>query len=335
MPLRHSDYHLHSFQLQLEELQYRHQKKRSNELNLQAISNSLTDFYVTELLRQACVMHSHESVSQKSYNHLFLDAILEKINSGAYKCPPSVSGYFYAYKTVLGDAQSHDFQILKQIITDDNPLFPQNEIRDFYLLAINFCIKKLNLGERSFEKEALDLYKKGLQNGAILENKMLSPFTYKNVMLLAVKHGEYAWAEQFLHDFKKHLPANERENIFKYNFALFYFRQNDYPKAMTLLQEVTLKEVLFNLDARRVLMRIYYELGELAALDSLLESFSVFLHRQKNLGYHKSNYQNLIKFVKKLLQMDFKNDVLKTQVKQEIEATLELTERDWLLEQLK
>jgi hypothetical protein len=333
--LRHSDFHLHSFHLQLEELQYRHQKKRSAELNLQAISDSLTDYYVTELLRQACVMHSHESVSQKSYNHLFLAVILEKIQSGEYKCPPSVFAYFYAYKMLLGDSQLDDFQRLKQIITDDNSIFPQNEIRDFYLLAINFCIKKLNSGERSFELEALDLYKKGLQNGSILENKTLSPFTYKNVMLLALKHGEYVWVEQFLHDFKKHLPANERENIFKYNLALFYFRQNDYPKAMTLLQEVTLKEVLFNLDARRVLMCIYYELGEIAALDSLLESFTVFLHRQKNLGYHKNNYQNLIKFVKKLLQMDLKNELLKVQFKQEIRDTVELTERDWLLEQLK
>ena len=104
---------------------------------------------------------------------------------------------------------------------------------------------------------------------------------------------------------------------------------------MTLLQEVTLKEVLFNLDARRVLMRIYYELGEFSALDSLLESFTVFLHRQKNLGYHKNNYQNLIKFVKKLLQIDLKDEVLKSQLKQDIDDTLELTERDWLLAQLK
>jgi hypothetical protein len=102
-----------------------------------------------------------------------------------------------------------------------------------------------------------------------------------------------------------------------------------------LLQEVSLKEVLFNLDARRVLMRIYYELGEFSALDSLLESFTVYLHRQKNLGYHKNNYQNLIKFVKKLLHSDLKNAVLKAELTLDIENTVELTERDWLLAQLK
>ena len=333
-PLRHADYHLHNYQLELEAYQFKYKKQRSGELRLQEISDSLTDFYVTELLRQACAMHSHTSVSQKTYTHLFLEPILEKIESGAYVCPPSVLAYFHAYKALTDNSQLIDFQSLKNIIIHDGHLFPKNEIRDLYLLAINFCIKKLNSGIRIFETEALDLYKNGLQNGAILENKTLSPFTYKNVMMLALKHGEHAWAEQFLLNFKKYLPERERENLFKYNFALFHFRQKDYPKAMQLLQEVTLKEVLYNLDARRVLMCIYYELGEYAALDSLLESFTVFLHRQKDLGYHKNNYQNLIKFVKKLLFMDLKNDSLKAQLRKEIDETKELTERDWLLAQL-
>jgi hypothetical protein len=334
-PLRHAEFHLQTFQLQLEAYQYRHQKLRTGELHLQEVSDSLTDFYATELLRQACVMHSHTRVSKKSYNQLFLDTVLEKIESGVYKYPPSVFAYFQAYKALTGGSQLTDFQALKNIIIEKSALFPHYEIRDLYLLAINFCIKKGNAGERIFETEALDLYKNGLQNGAILDNKTLSPFTYKNVMMLALKHGEFTWAQQFLLDYKKYLPAAERENLFKYNLALFHFRQNDYPKAMQLLQEVSLKEVLYNLDARRVLMRIYYELGEFTALDSLLESFTIYLHRQKDLSYHKNSYQYLIKFVKKLRQIDLQNPISKAQLTLEIEDTLELTERDWLLAQLK
>jgi hypothetical protein len=333
-PHRSTDFYLQSFQLLTEEYQYRHQKQRSGELRLQAISDSLTDAYATELLKQACVMHSHKSVSPTTYEQVFLKTIVEKIEAGAYKYPPSVFAYFQAYKALTDTTQLADFQRLKETIISNSALFPLNEIRDLYLLAINFCIKKLNSGERIFEIEALELYKNGLENGAILENGQLSPYTYKNVMMLALKQGEYAWTEQFLHNFKKHLPERERENLFKYNLALYYFRLKNYPKAMYLLQEVTLKEVLFNLDARRVLMCIYYELSELTALDSLLESFTVYLHRQKVIGYHKNSYQNLIKFVKKLLSLDFKNDTQKAQLKDEINTTKELTERDWLLEQL-
>ena len=66
-PLRHADFHLNTFQLQLEEYHFRLKKQRLGELHLQEVSDSLTDFYVTEILHQACLMHSHKSVYNTSY----------------------------------------------------------------------------------------------------------------------------------------------------------------------------------------------------------------------------------------------------------------------------
>jgi hypothetical protein len=144
-----------------------------------------------------------------------------------------------------------------------------------------------------------------------------------------------AWAADFLTDFKEKLPIKERENLFRYNLAHLHFRKNDYPKAMVLLRDVHLKEALQNLDARRMLMRMYYETGEYAALDSLLESFKTFIHRQKNLGYHRESYLNLVKFTRKLLQTDLRNQKATEKLRIEIEETTALTERDWLLVQLR
>jgi hypothetical protein len=332
--LRHADFYFYKYRLQMVEYEYLHRRQRGGELHLQEISDSFDDFFMVEILRLACAMKAHQGISQRTYNLSFLEEVLTKIEKGDYKPTPSVFAYYFAYKTLSNNAQSTDFQSLKDFIVEKGSIFPQTEIRDLTLVAINFCIKKLNSGEREYEQQALDLYKNGLKTGSFLESGELSSYTYTNVMLLAVKKGEFEWAEQFLQDFKKYLPARERENLFKYNLAMFYFRRNDYPKAMQLLQEVTLKDVLHNLDARRVLMRIYYELGEFDALDSLLESFKIFLHRQKDLSYHRQSYLNLIKFVKKLLQTNLLDKKEKELLKAQIESTTELTERDWLLGQL-
>jgi hypothetical protein len=342
--LRHADFYFYKYRLQMVEYEYLHRRQRGGELHLQEISDSFDDFFMVEILRLACAMKAHQGISQRTYHLSFLEEVLNKIEKGTYKptsfpkesgFPPStVFAYYFAYKTLSNNAQSADFQSLKDFIVEKGDIFPQTEIRDLTLVAINFCIKKLNSGEREYEQQALDLYKNGLKTGSFLESGELSSYTYTNVMLLAVKKGEFEWAEQFLQDFKKYLPARERENLFKYNLAMFYFRRNDYPKAMQLLQEVTLKDVLHNLDARRVLMRIYYELGEFDALDSLLESFKIFLHRQKDLSYHRQSYLNLIKFVKKLLQTNLSDKKEKEILRGLIESTTELTERDWLLGQL-
>lgn len=327
-------FHLADFQLQVAIFEHRHRRRDAADFNLQALSDGLNHFYATELLRWACVQLSHSSVSKQQYAQPFLDNLLEKIGDGTFKTTPSVSAYFFAYRA-LKFAEEADLQQLKEIIIAHAAVFPPLEIRDLYLLAINVCIKKLNGGERQYEAAALDLYRNGLSNGALLDDGVLSPYTYRNVANLAIKIGETTWAADFLNDFKEKLPVKERENLFRYNLAHLHFRKNDYPKAMALLRDVHLKEALQNLDARRMLMRMYYETGEYAALDSLLESFKTFIHRQKNLGYHRENYLNLIKFTRKLLQTDLRSRKATEKLTTEIEATTALTERDWLLLQLR
>jgi hypothetical protein len=327
-------FHLLDFQLQLEIFEHRHRRRDAADLNLQALSDGLNQFYATELLRWACVQFSHSSLSKVAYEQPFLTAVLEKIGDGTFKGDPSVSAYFFAYRA-LKFSQEADFQQLKTTIIENAAVFPPAEIRDLYLLAINVCIKKLNSGDNAYAAAALDLYRNGLSNGALLDDGVLSPYTYKNVANLAIKIGETTWATDFLNDFKGKLPIKERENLFRYNLANLHFRKNDYPKAMELLRDVQLKEALQNLDARRMLLRMYYETGEFAALDSLLESFKTFIHRQKNLGYHRENYLNLVKLTRKLLQTDVKNRKEADKLRKEIDATTALTERDWLLSQIK
>ena len=124
---------------------------------------------------------------------------------------------------------------------------------------------------------------------------------------------------------------NDREMIYKYNRALYFFRSNDYKSAMQLLQTVNPKDVLFNLDARRLLARIYFELKENSALDSLIDTSKIYLHRQKDIGYHREMYLNFFKILELLLKKDAQKSKL---LRGLIEETKYLAEREWLLEKL-
>ena len=84
-----------------------------------------------------------------------------------------------------------------------------------------------------------------------------------------------------------------------------------------------------------MLLKIYFQLKEINALESLIDSFTRYLTRRKDLGYHKELYLNLIRFIKKLLQLQQYDKTGKENLRQEIERTEALTEKKWLLEQLK
>ena len=122
------------------------------------------------------------------------------------------------------------------------------------------------------------------------------------------------------------------DNAWRYNLAFFYFQQEKYKSAMQLLIQVEFKDTLNNLDARRMLLKSYFELGEYDALDSLLDSFSRYINRQKELGYHKDNYLNLIRFVKKVIHTNDKEKLEKLKIS--ILNTSALAEKEWLLEKI-
>ena len=93
-------------------------------------------------------------------------------------------------------------------------------------------------------------------------------------------------------------------------------------------------DILFNLIAKSMLIKIYYEEGEFTALDSLLESLRTYINRKKAIAYHKNIYNNLIRFTKRLVRVGPYDSVQKEKLRREIEEANPLPERKWLLEQL-
>lgn len=337
---RDSNFYFKNYELGMEEAGFTIGKERKKTKNFQSLADHLTISYVSSMLRLSCEIQSHQTLSNQIYDLKLLPKILELVASDFYLEVPTIYLYYHCYNAFgklennkTADSEIH-FQEFKKLIQQHWKLFPPSEIRNIYLYAINYCIKRLNSGDRQFIREAFELFRSGLKNETLLEEGILSSFTYKNITRLGMALSENEWVESFLENYKKYLSPRERENTWRYNLAFVYFQQTKYKQAMQLLLQVEFKDVLNNMDARRILLKSYFELKEYNALESLLDSFSRYIHRQKEIGYHRENYLNFIRFVKKIIQgrMDDKKNI--EQLKQEIEMTSGLVEREWLLEKL-
>ncbi len=130
------------------------------------------------------------------------------------------------------------------------------------------------------------------------------------------------------------LPSEqEQDNTYRHNLATLFFKKKQYAKVLETLQGVHFTDVLHNLDDRRLLLCSYYELGEFAALESLLDSFAIWLRRAKNLGYHRELYANLVKFTRRLLEHK-SQPAMREKLRQDILATQAVAAREWLLEKV-
>ena len=104
---------------------------------------------------------------------------------------------------------------------------------------------------------------------------------------------------------------------------------------MKILQQDKYKDLISNLGAKTLLIKIYYEHQENDVLEYFLISFEAFIKRKKEIGYHKANYLNIIRLMKKMLTLNPFDKKAKLKLQEEVKTTQPLSERVWFLEQLK
>ena len=303
-------------------------------LNLQEVSDALDAYFLAEKLRQACYMQSHLKVFRADYKAGLLEEALRYVEENDLLHLPAISIYYYGLKTTIEPENEENYQQLNLQIANYGHLFPDTEIRSIHLIAINYCIGQLNLGKTEFFRELFEQYRQGLEMGFLIENGILSRYTFRNLVTNGTYLKEFDWVENFIHEYQPYLEERYRESIVHYSLGKLHFEKNDYAKSMQLLSQVEYDDILMNLTAKTMLLKMFYEQDEFDALESLLESMRTYMQRKKVIGYHRSNYKNIIRYTKKLLKVNPYNKAALRRLQEEIKEVNPLTEREWLLRQL-
>ncbi len=333
-PLRDADFHYNAHLLHLEKHLFAKQESRTTMASFQEFSNALTNYFLAKKLWETFTLVTHQAVSKVDFGEKpLMEAVLQLVEHHGYQSVPIVNIHYHCFKALTESESLPWFERLRSLITENIGKLPVADVKDLYLVAINYCIGRSNRGERAFLQVAFELYKEGLAAGAFLENHLLSRFTYKNIVMAGLLLREFDWVEKFLHEYKDFIEPKHRESTFNYNLAIFYFEKPEHEKAMELLQRADFDDLSHNLNARRMLLRIYFEKNERDALGSLITSFKNFIYRHRELGtVHRNSYLNLLKFVNRLLSINRYDKEAMSQLRDEISATEQLVEKKWLLE---
>ncbi|MCF8247435.1 MAG: hypothetical protein K9J37_20380 [Saprospiraceae bacterium] len=334
-PYRNHQYFENEYFLQFEQYTYLSGLGRNTPLNLQEVSDANDVAYLANKLQLSCIMLSHQAVFKTTYKLQILNELLGHVERNPQLLEvPAIAIYYHQYQAMTRPDEEGHYRLLKKEIFENGHLFPAEEMRVIYLLTINYCIGRINAGVDGFLKESFELYKDGIQKNIFMENGVLSRFTFGNIVIAGLNLKEFEWVEDFIHRYKDFLEEKHREDLVHFNLARLNFERKNYKKAMQLFATLDYNDILMNLVAKTMLLKMYYELDEFNALDSLIGSMKTYLQRKKVMGYHKDNYKNIILYTKKMLKMAHYDKEQIQKLKQEVEATNPLTERKWLLAQL-
>ena len=335
-PFRHSEFHLKQYLIELNYYRMMEfETKRGARTNFEEIATNLDAFYLAEKLRiSASVLTQQHFVSQE-YKVQLIQEVLEHIRREDYQNTPAVAVYYQVYLTVSEQDNFEHYFKLKELLGKYGLVFPQDEAITIYYSAINYCIRQINHGNLQFNQELFDLYNDLIDRNILFLNNELSPWDFRNIVLVGLRIGQYQWVEDFIYNFNHKIPDLYRENAVIFNLAQLFFYQKKYDKVIEKLRDVEYEDVSYNLNSKTMLLTTYYETEEFEPLYSLFDSFRTYLNRQNNIPKdRKELYKNLIKFTKKLTRIMPGDEAAIQRLKEEIAETRNVASLKWLQEKI-
>ena len=311
---------------------------------LQQCSDALDLFFITEKLRMACDMSSRNIVINAQYQARMLDGLLLYLNTDAqrYEGYPVIQIYRNILNTLRQPEQEIFYTQLKDLLQKYREQISRMDLMSIYGYALNYCVRKINEGYTAYYQEALDLYEFLLEKRILWIDGFLPGWEYKNIVTAALRVGRFAWVEEFIEAYKEELDPEQRENLYRYNYAALQYSLKRYDKALQTLHEVQFTDTSYHLGAKIIQVKSYYELREFEALYSLIDAFSMYVHRNKQLSdYRKNANTQFLRFSKKLCRLAEEKDyssAQKWQLKyktfgEELEQAGTVANKDWLVQQ--
>lgn len=303
--------------------------------NLDKISFNLDTYFLIEKLRLYCQLLSLKTQKKTEDEFALVSSIIAHIESHDYSDIPQLAIYYQIFRSLKDQNEHEHYFKLRSLLEEHGGKFRKDEATDMYNFAINYTAHKINIGLKEFQLEYFILYKDLLNKRLIFENNELPSNHFFNVITIALRLKDFDWVEEFIESYKDSLNKKDRENIVTYTKAQLNFYKRDFSKVLELLRYVEYKDLSRKLSSKVMLINTYYELGEIEALISLLDSFRTYLGRNTQIKKDKKDrHLGLIKFLRKFIQIPSNEKDSIRKLKSKIEEADNFINKSWLLEKI-
>ncbi|MCI5054551.1 MAG: hypothetical protein MRY83_00445 [Flavobacteriales bacterium] len=319
-------------------------EKKSSDQSLQEKADYLDIHYLIVKQKTICEMLNRQRIIQSNFELRALDevqSIIENDKDYYFQFPP-VHFYFYLIKLY----QTGSFKVYEKLVgllAEYFDFFKLSEIKEFYEYIQNHCIRQINKGEQAYLHHLYALFQERLDNKLFDKLGNITEWTYKTAITVGLRLQKYDWVFELINNLKQLLSDDIRDNAYNYNLANMYFEMNEFRRALRILNTVEFTDDFYNLDARVLILKIYFENEEQEPLSAHIQAFKAFLRRNRTLSDHqKLIYSNLLKYTLKLIRLserrprkatdNFKKKI--EELKLDIAGVGLLANKQWLLSKL-
>lgn len=330
-----ADFYFYKYQILWNQYQFKLKKRTSFLTDFRQADHYLDCYYYLNKLKHFCGEYQIKNARSTNDPISIPSSFLENLEREGFLEIESIKAYYYVLQLFMDAEKVEYFYELKDLLLAANT-FSINDLYDLFTYLMNYCVRKINAGNQDFFYQLFDLYKIALEKKVLLDKDRLDFQHYKNVIAISLKVKEYDWAEYFIQTYTQYLTEEKRENARNFNLANLYFSQQLYDKVIEQLGTVQYKSHLYALGCKTILLKTYFELKEYQALDSLIDSFRIYIRRNKMISKEvQQQYLNLLRFTKKLAGILPRDKQTIEKVNNQIQNCKALAGKNWILEKVK
>ena len=227
-----------------------------------------------------------------------------------------------------------DFQRLMKILKDHEDGLSEPTIIQFYVFLRSACNLLINAGSLEFINILHEIHIDNLERGLFFLNDEIHPNSYLNLVQIATRARDYAWAKNFTETYKDRIFGGDEEAFcYRLNMAQCLFAEGCFEEALTFLPEAPSSSHYHHI-VRRLELKLYYEMDS-ELLPYKMDAFRKFIERTaaKSIAAdQKTLHLNFVNMLLQLSQSTPKDKGRSQKLIARIQSKKLVAERAWLLE---
>jgi hypothetical protein len=231
----------------------------------------------------------------------------------------------------------NNYLAYKEVFKENLPIMGWSAKFNSFIIISSICIINRQHDVKFFNTELYELNKTKVDENSYAFSEELYAYLPVYVSLLSsfINNQDAGYIDKLIEKFGSRIDPAHRESFISYTFMHKMFMEKRFEEALRFHSKINYDHNLIRINARILLIQIYYEIGYTEELFSLLDAVKKYFTTKKNYSRHKIDViLRFLKIVKKLAKIRSAGRGDLENLKNEIYSDTEIQSKGWLREKI-
>jgi hypothetical protein len=303
------------------------------------LSEKADMLYILSKIKIANTILSRKMTPDKVYKNLWsIDSIINYIETNIENIKGNHPVIFAEYNILMMmvlPQNEHYFNSLKDYAFENINKFKYEELTQMYYSLTNYCVNRISVGEDKYLTNLYTIHRKFEKAGFYMKNTKLHYIDFLAVIICGININNVNWSKYFFDKYKNHIAPVFKEDTIALAQATISFAEKKYEVVTEHISKLSYRYSYFYLKAKEMLIKTYYETGEINLMLLCIDATKQYLKRHKEmLSYHYDRFMQFLNYSAKLVKLQDMNQTDIRFMLKKLDEDRDTIARQWLMDKI-